>query len=552
MAAAAALSVTLAGCGGGGGGNPPPAGSTVTVSGRITFDRVPFDTVAGRGLNPDAPIESPARQVIVEAIDASNNAILSSTTTDAAGDYSVTVPAGRNMFVRARAQMLKTGAAPTWDFAVRNNANSDALYALDGANFDSGSANSTRNLRAPSGWGGASYTSTRAAAPFAILDTVYRSKELVLSAAPTATFPPLNLFWSNENRPAAPFCPDDGNIGTSSYVVFGAAPDDVDECSQPQPGEDGIYILGDFSQLDTDEFDAHVIAHEFGHYYEDRFSRSDSIGGSHGGGDRLDLRLAFGEGWGNAYSAMSLNDPAYRDSQSGVTSEFGFNLETDSNTAEGWFSEFSVGEILWDVFDPANESGDTAALGFAPIHSVMGGPQISTDAFTSIFTFATALQSANASSASAIDALLDGESISGADEFGAGEGNEGGVQGVTPVYESVGISMPQFIFCTQPIAGTTDLNKLGNRKFFRLDIPGGGATVTIHVTGQASGPGTAATDPDIFVFRRGDLVAFSDEVTPGQETLSQVALAAGTHILEIYDFELDAQAGRCMSMSIAG
>ena len=230
------------------------------------------------------------------------------------------------MRIRARAQMAKTDAAPTWTFSVRNNTNSDALYVLDGENFDSGAASSTRNLRATSGWGGASYTGARAAAPFAILDTVYQAKELILTAAPTAAFPELNLFWSTQNRPASPFCPDDGNIGTSSYVVFGS--DNLDGCNRP--GADGIYVLGEFSSTgDTDEFDQHVIAHEFGHYFEDRFSRSDSIGGDHGGGDRLDLRLAFGEGWGNAYSAMSLNDPAYRDSQQGVSSDFGFNLETD-------------------------------------------------------------------------------------------------------------------------------------------------------------------------------------------------------------------------------
>ena len=50
---------------------------------------------------------------------------------------------------RASAQMLKTDAAPTWNFRVLNNTNADALYVLDGAAFNSGTANSTRNLRAP-------------------------------------------------------------------------------------------------------------------------------------------------------------------------------------------------------------------------------------------------------------------------------------------------------------------------------------------------------------------------------------------------------------------
>ena len=95
----------------------------------------------------------------------------------------------------------------------------------------------------------------------------------------------------------------------------------MDDCGQTNP--DGIYILGDFAAGDTDEFDQSVIAHEFGHYFEDRFGRSDSIGGDHGGSATLvDLRVAFGEGWGNAFSGMVLGDPIYRDSQQGMNSDF--------------------------------------------------------------------------------------------------------------------------------------------------------------------------------------------------------------------------------------
>src|SRR5918994_686628 len=44
-----------------------PGGGSVIVSGKITFDRVPFKTPPLTGLNPAAPVESPARQVVVEA-----------------------------------------------------------------------------------------------------------------------------------------------------------------------------------------------------------------------------------------------------------------------------------------------------------------------------------------------------------------------------------------------------------------------------------------------------------------------------------------------------
>jgi hypothetical protein len=528
--------------------NAPGAGDVI-VSGKITFDRVPFKTPPATGLNPTAPVESPARQVVVEAIDAGNATTLASTTTDTNGDYALTVPANRSMFIRARAEMLKSDAAPTWDFSVRNNTNGDALYVLDGSAFDSGAGNSTRNLKAAIGWNGTAYTN-RAAAPFAILDTIYQAKELVLDGDPAAELPGLVLFWSASNRPSAgPLCPDDGDIGTSFYITEGQQ----DGCTPPRTIPAGIYILGDFTAGDTDEFDQHVVAHEFGHYFEDQFSRSDSIGGSHGGGDRLDLRLAFGEGWGNAYAAMSLNNPAYRDSQQGASSEFGFNLESDSSIAEGWFSEFSVGEILFDVFDSAADGADNVALGFGPMYAVMVGPQVQTDALTSIFTFASALRAANGASAAGVDAVLSGEQIDAVDDFGSTENNDGGDDRVLPVYEDISLNTPVSV-CSRATAGSGDTaNKLGNRKFLRL-VVNANVLVTIHAAGAVEGGGTiAATDPDIFVHRRGSLVDFGAE-QGSTETISQLPLVAGTYIIEVYDFDVAGTNAtpRCMQVSVQG
>lgn len=555
----------LSACGGGGGGGsqPPPAGSTVTISGKITFDRIPFKSPAG--LDPIAPVESPARQVAVQAIDASNAAVLASSTTDTNGDYSLSVPAGRNMFIRARAEMIKTGAAPTWSFSVRNNSNGDALYALDGSAFDSGTANSTRNLHAETGFGTTDYVDDRSAAPFAILDTVFRAKELILSASADTVFPPLRLFWSDKNRTTDSFCPDDGDIGTSSYVIFGPQ-NNSDDCNPPQLGVDGIYILGEFAggNGDTDEFDQSVIAHEFGHYIEDQFSRTDSIGGEHSGSlSLLDLRVAFGEGWGNAFSGMVLGDPVYRDSFSGVDASFHIDLETDDPLNEGWFSEASVGEILWDVFDSANESGDAVALGFAPIYAVLTGEQIVTEALTSIFPFARALRGhADAPTQAAIDDLLEGEKVSpGDNDFGTGEVNDGGDPQILPIYQEIVLGTPLLGVCSRSPAGNQDTNKLGNRVFLRFvnDVT---RMVTIRVDGTPAGGGTVhATDPDIFVIRQGLTVAFGNSTppppgtAPGTETISQVSLPAGTYVIEVYDFDIDRVVGtapRCMTVSITG
>jgi hypothetical protein len=560
-AAAALAAVLLSACGGGGGGGggaPPPA--TVTISGRITFDRIPFDTVRGNGLNPATVVNSPARQVTVQAIAATGQTVLATGTTDSSGNYSLSVPSNTSLFIRARAEMIKTDAAPTWNFSVRNNTTAgtnDALYAIDGSPASSGAANSTRDLNAPTGFGTNSYTGERAAAPFAILDTVFRTKELVLTATPNAAFPELRLFWSPNNRPTVGrFCPDDGDIGTSSYIVF--ANGELDDCNKPNA--DGIYVLGDFANGsgDTDEFDQSVIAHEFGHYVEDRFGRTDSIGGDHGGSETpLDLRVAFGEGWGNAFSAMSLGNPVYRDSQQGMQTEFFLDLEADDDVNEGWFSEISVGEILWDLFDATNEAGDTVALGFQPLFAVMTGAQVTTDALTSIFTLTNGLRAAQPTQQAGINALLNGEKINGTDDFGTGEMNFGGVgtaQDLLPIYRDIVRNDPPQTVCSRSPFGDASSNKLGNRVFLRFtnDVQ---RLVTITVNGANSGGGVPATDPDIFVLRRGALAAFGVGNTPGTETISQAPLPAGVFIIEVYDFDIDTVVSplpRCMTVSVTG
>jgi hypothetical protein len=552
----AAVLPLLAACGGGGSSGPgtdPPSGPTVTVSGKITFDRIPFKATVQTGLDAGAPVELPARQVVVEAIDAGNNSVLASASTDTAGDYSLTVPAGRSMFIRARARMLKTGTAPTWDFSVRNNTNGDAMYVLDGSAFDSGSANSTRNLRASSGWNGTTYAARRAAAPFAILDTVFRSKELVLTAAASAQFPALQLFWSDSNRPSVePFCPDRGNIQTSSYVVF-ATDDPNDRCDVPQPGVSGIYILGEFAAGDTDEFDQHVIAHEFGHYFEDRFSRSDSMGGRHAPDQRLDLRLAFSEGWGHAFAAMSLNDPRYRDSFNGMNNDdLVIDAESGTTPFPGWFSELSVAKVLWDVFDGGVEAGDTVELGFAPIHAVMVGAQRSTTAVTSIFPFATELRRANPGSRGAIDAVLNGNRIDGTDAFGSNEGNHGDGAIELPIHRTLTLNTQSPPVCSFTVAGSTDKNKLGNRVLFRFDNDATRTVVIQAVGNQPTGQTIAATDPDIFVFRAGELVKEGRSGALNRETIPAFSLPAGTFIIEVFDDQLLTPGlPRCMLVSIS-
>jgi len=264
--------------------------------------------------------------------------------------------------------MIQTSGAQ-WNVRVVDNTSSGALYSLQGAISNSGTVNSTRNLNAASGWGGSSYTSTRAAAPFAILAPIYESIQRVVAVDSDVIFPAIDFNWSVSNRAGmnsnVSFAVNiaNGDIGTSSYI-------------SSSNGNRRILILGD-EENDTDEYDEHVVIHEWGHYFEDQLSRSDSIGGPHGQGDRLDPRVALGEGFGNALSGIMTDDPFYRDSfGSGQGSGFAIDVERNAQTNEGWFNEGSTQSILYDIYDADDDGVDTISAGLAPIYNVLTSSSI--------------------------------------------------------------------------------------------------------------------------------------------------------------------------------
>jgi len=533
-----ALALGVAACSGGSSGAPAPA--TVTLAGQVTFDFVPV--VPGRGLDYAATAARPARGVTVELL--RNGVATASTTTDIAGGYSFVAPANTDVALRVRAELLRVGT-PSWDFRVVDNVNGDALYTLAGTTFNTGVANVTRNLHAPSGWTGTSYGAVRSAAPFAILDVVYDAVELVVSAAPTTVFPPLALHWSRENVPVVGTGP--GQIGTSRYITAL-----------------GIYLLGAANQ-DTDEYDRHIVAHEFGHYLEHQFSRSDGLGGPHTLTDQLDLRLAFGEAWGSAFAGMATRQEIYVDSHGASQAHaFSFDLEqsrTRINPNPGWFNEESLQSLLFDLYDNGRDlpreaaNVDDLALGFAPFWAVLTNEQLTTRAVTSVFPFVDALKRARPADQSLIDNLTTSQRIAPVtDAFGTGQTNYGLPTGRTPVevaldfhavYDSVSVGGTLPSVCslddyTSTLTGAE--NKLASRRFVSFTVANPGPhTITV----RAIPPLNAAADPDLRLYVGGGQVLVSEDppspqcaVAAPQQCVEVFTptLAAGDHVLEVYEW----------------
>lgn len=498
--------------------NPVLPGNAV-ITGRVTFERVPFRSTSPFGLDYANPVQRPARAVRVRALNATTQSELATATTNTEGDYSLVVPDNTSVVLQVLAHMLRDSsqAPPRWDMRAQNGAGGEPYVHVDGAAFNS-AAGVTRNVNIPTGVNAdGTAGGTRASAPFAVLDTVYQAMQTILAVAPSIEFPTLVLDWADDNPGSETFFTTNG----AQRIVLSA---DLEE--------------------DTDEFDQHVVAHEFGHYIEHNFSRADSIGGAHGLGDRLDIRTAFGEGFGYAFAAIVLSDPIARDSfvNAGGTSLSGsFNVETNPATnppatpgdSTGcWCSESSVWSILWDLHDDNADANDTLALGFAPIWDVLINAQRTTPAFTSVFSFISALKAARPADAAAINALVAAQNIDAAniDAYASNETHfPAQVAGAAalPLYTSITLGGAPVVVRSVDDAGL--YNKLGNHRFLRFNVP---SSRPVTITVSSSNP--SSPDPDFRLWRAGSLVINAEGPPSVSETATQT-LVAGDYVLDVYE-----------------
>ncbi|MBA3846974.1 MAG: hypothetical protein H0X45_10055 [Planctomycetes bacterium] len=414
-AAIAAALAALIGCGdpssGGSGGStvpPPYTGPTVQVTGRVTYTHVPSQPLP-TGLNYGAQVDMPIRGAVIEIRDSSSR-LVSYGNTDGNGNYTLRAAQNQANTLRVKAALGSALSPNTYvvdaDIANPNPPPSDplrgkALFVLDSPLAVVATDLTNQNFNAASGISSTGvYSASRPSGPFAILDVIYRAHVLVRSADPGASFPVLLANWDTDL---------DGTDDSSSFY---------------RPSESALYIRG-FETVDIDEFDSHIVAHEWGHYFEDKFSRSDTLGGGHGANDFLDDTIAFGEGFATALAGMIMGDPATHAGdplyvENTATGGFSYNMELDNDNVgtgpggrpfEGYWCEHSVSEIIYDIYDNAADAGDTVDLGFTPIYQAMRGNEVSTVYFTSIFTFLHGLEQVLGGPNAGINALAAGENI---------------------------------------------------------------------------------------------------------------------------------------------
>jgi hypothetical protein len=307
----------------------PAAGQTATFRGTVLYEKIP----AGRtGLRLDAPERQPAAGIKVEVVASPSRQVLGSGFTDDKGGYSIQVPTrGRpTVFVRALAQTENATVVRVRDRAEFSMVTPPAPIGRE--------RTVVNDLLA--------VDADRIAGAFNIAAVIARANALVRSGQPDVRLPRVEIRW------------DTTYVGGTFFRE-----------------REGVAFINGRRGEDSDEYDDHVIAHEYGHFLMASFSRESSPGGDHSFGERLDPRLAWSEGWGNFFGGAVTGVPRYVDTgvvrgRQGVL--VSMDLEDDVPTGDrpGIWSEHSVASLLWDWFDDDGaEPADSVALGFAPLWS---------------------------------------------------------------------------------------------------------------------------------------------------------------------------------------
>lgn len=347
------------------------SGTPLTITG-ITANYTYYATTAASGLSGSLSTRGiPYAEVVIK--DSAGTTVQCSETNSSGTIANFQIPKIAGTYtvqVRSRSSNAKTKAS------VLKDISSNSPYAVSGTFTVTGSEGATKTVAGTITASGSS--STREGAAFHILYNIYLANEYIRTETGNASFvaDKVSAYWKNGFNPGS-------YVGTSNPLSFYIQ------------GSRQLYILGgsngNSTTADTDHFDDSVIIHEYGHFLEDVYSRTDSQGGSHNGNFIIDPRLAWSEGWANFFQGAVIRSidatrgRYYVDTVGGAVS-IRFDLGASGAATsydpvafdgEGTFREVSVSRTLWK----------TTALAGAPV--APAGAEIPFSALWDVFTSST-------------------------------------------------------------------------------------------------------------------------------------------------------------------
>lgn len=295
----------------------------------------------------------PVRNAVVDLV--SGSTVTLTTTTDASGAYSFTLPAAGSYYIRALAQ-----SGTVYNAVVKDDRDF-SIYAIK---------SSTIAVAAGDAWTVPLSAGITGAGPaFNIYDNILKAQAVLQNYASGPALPALTAYWF------------DGKTTGTFYSTVG--------------GTHTLDILG--SATDSDAYDDSVILHETGHYAAAVFSKDSSGGGAHSLTGHYDIRLTWSEGWANFFSSLvkaetgEPNPQVYVDTNGGpgtgaATLSFAFEIDTPSfgYITTGADNEVAVANVLWSIYSAG--AAPKLGLGFADIWADFTGA-LKTDAYVTFEGF---------------------------------------------------------------------------------------------------------------------------------------------------------------------
>jgi hypothetical protein len=507
----------------------------------------------------------------------SGGAIIQCGKTDNAGNYSVVVdrPGGSAIYT---VEVASRGDNTSIKASILDKTSTKKPYVISATKTVSSTDTSVvvDNMVAPATVTSGSLFTKIEGGAFNIFDEILNVNEFLRSNTTNSTCgatctaftvaPKVIVYWTKGFNPAS-------YLGETSGLSFFDASASIDSTAS-------LYILGgangDVDSSDTDHFDDSVIIHEYGHFLEYTYWRTNSPGGFHNGNLIIDPRLAFSEGFANFLPAAVSSTSSYIDTIGSPygTRQIGVYLDLENETGqyirdkiittspvgEGIYREVSVSRALYDYIDSASDStyssattqaAETAQFSFAYIWLALTNASFGLKAtdqhFVSMGHFNAALNTAISTVYGSGAAEMTQFDSARLGEFQTKDRSEYAqvitastgpcVRTITPVMNrliSSAPSVPDESYYYHDLFASSD--------FYQITHSGGVLQIELAYT-----PSNAASPPDLdlYVYREAhsisdnaDLVAVSDKYradekpSSGNESIS-INLAAGTYMVLI-------------------
>ncbi len=506
-----------------------------TITGKAIYKRRGY---GGSGLTSTIdPTNYPIRHAEVEVRNSSGGQVQCSTT-DANGDFSVDLPNNSNtytIYINSRGDNTFVKAS------VQNNPTNFQHYNIS-RTVVSDSDKSIGTLIAEG-------DSSVVGGAFNIFDKIVEAnnflREMTINCSadfvdcpPFTVAPKVYAYWTLGLDPGQYV----GSSGVSYYL----------------PGRNQLFILGgssgNYVTSDTDHFDDTIVLHEYGHFIEDKYAKTNSPGGFHDADSIVDPRLAWSEGWATFFALSVQKSSRYIDT-SGINFMYliDHDLEPHPSTAsprdipqragEGNFREFSIVRALWDIVDPytfdsvtvasTDGGGDSVDADFKELWTVFAGTnqfKSNNNHFRDYGLFMK-LHAALGDAAKTDFSAIFARELQREDRLDyAAQDNVG---------SCADISIATSFAPTSPGAfSSSDI--FGSNDFYQINHSGGTLTVNLTYDDDSNGATDPSVDLDFFIYkesyRYGDIssiVGSSSSTNDGGIESTSVSLNSGVYLLNI-------------------